>query len=132
MIKAVRGFNAPSKCPWGRKGGGTESRQREFVPIARRQLATIQGRLGRNQVLDADGLSIMTDSDDRARRARSASPFLTSKQTAFYLGISPATLKALRARRAGPPARRHCRTLRYHIDDIDAWSKAQVAERDDV
>jgi hypothetical protein len=73
----------------------------------------------------------MIDTDDRARRARIASPFLTSKQTAFYLGISLATLKALRARRVGPPARRHCRTLRYHIDDIDAWSKAQAVQRDD-
>ncbi|MGK6321344.1 helix-turn-helix transcriptional regulator [Sphingomonas sp. DT-204] len=70
----------------------------------------------------------MTDTADRARHARDASPFLTSKQTAFYLGISLATLKSLRAKRAGPRARKHGRTLRYHIDDIDAWSQAQAAE----
>ncbi|UIJ44776.1 helix-turn-helix domain-containing protein [Sphingomonas cannabina] len=72
----------------------------------------------------------MSDPDDRAQRAREASPFLTTKQTAFYLGISPATLKALRARKAGPRARKHGRSLRFHIDDIDAWSAARGAETD--
>jgi len=62
----------------------------------------------------------------RAQAARSESPFLTAKQTAYYLGIAPGTLKDLRARDAGPRARLHGGAWRYHIDDIDAWSQART------
>lgn len=66
----------------------------------------------------------MDDTADRAAAARRACPFLTAKQTAFHLGLAYSTLKAMRAAGKGPLCRLHGRTWRYHIDDIEAWSKA--------
>lgn len=66
----------------------------------------------------------MDDTAERARRARETCPFLTAKQTAFHLGLSPSTLKGMRARGEGPICRLHGRAWHYHIDDIEAWSNA--------
>ena len=65
---------------------------------------------------------------DRAALAKQASPFLTPEQAAFYLGLSARRLMFMRAGGWGPRYRRHSRYIRYHIDDLDAWSKAS-AER---
>ncbi len=67
------------------------------------------------------------DENERAARAARGSPFLTTQQAAFYLGLSPRTLQEYRTAGTGPRFRRHSRRIRYHIDDLDAWSKA-VAE----
>lgn len=69
------------------------------------------------------------DISDRASQARRSSPFLTVKQTAFHLGVSPCTLKRLRAAKAGPVCRKHGRAWYYHIADIEAWSDAQRSGR---
>lgn len=69
----------------------------------------------------------MEDSDDtavRARRARETCPFLTTKQTAFHLGLAPTSLKGMRAEGRGPVCRMHGKAWYYHIDDIEAWSNA--------
>lgn len=63
----------------------------------------------------------------RAIRARGGSPFLSPDQAAFYLGISSRTLQEYRTAGTGPRFRRHSRHIRYHIDDLDAWSQ-QVGE----
>jgi hypothetical protein len=77
----------------------------------------------------------MDDDDENARAARAAkgSPFLSPEQAAHYLGLSTRTLQAHRTARTGPRFRRHCRHVRYHIDDLDAWSKrvAEEAHGDD-
>ena len=71
---------------------------------------------------------IASDSVDdvglRARKARDACPFLTTKQTAFHLGLSPNTLKTMRAQGRGPVCRLHGRSWFYHVIDIEAWSNA--------
>ncbi|MDO6416247.1 helix-turn-helix domain-containing protein [Sphingomonas sp. BIUV-7] len=70
----------------------------------------------------------MNESDDtatRARKARQSSPFLTAKQTAFYLGLSGSTLKGMRSEGRGPVCRMHGHAYYYHIDEIDAWSNAR-------
>jgi hypothetical protein len=67
----------------------------------------------------------MDDTAIRAQAARDGCPYLNAKQTAFHLGISETTLRALRAAGRGPLGRMHARALRYHIDDIEAWSLAQ-------
>lgn len=59
----------------------------------------------------------------RAARAKKGTPFLTTEQAAFYLGLSARKLQQLRARGEGPIFRRHCRYVRYHIDDLDRWSE---------
>jgi hypothetical protein len=65
----------------------------------------------------------MDDDIERAARAKQGSPFLSTDQAAFYLGLSARKLQSLRAAGEGPPFRRHCRYVRYHIDDLDGWSR---------
>jgi len=65
----------------------------------------------------------MDDAVARATRAKQGTPFLSTEQAAFYLGLSPRKLQELRATASGPPFRRHCRYIRYHIDDLDSWSR---------
>jgi hypothetical protein len=65
----------------------------------------------------------MDDDVARAARAKKGSPFLSTEQAAFYLGLSARKLQAMRAGGTGPDFRRHSRYVRYHIDDLDAWSK---------
>ena len=64
------------------------------------------------------------DENTRAARARNGSPFLSTEQAAFYLRLSARKLQQLRAAGSGPHFRRHCRYVRYHIDDLDEWSKS--------
>jgi transposase len=63
------------------------------------------------------------DAIARASRAKKGSPFLNTEQAAFYLGLSPRRLQELRSAGEGPRFRRHSRYVRYHIDDLDQWSK---------
>lgn len=65
---------------------------------------------------------LMDDDFARAARAKKGSPFLSTEQAGFYLGLSPRKLQAMRAANAGPMFRRHSRYVRYHIDDLDRWS----------
>lgn len=69
-------------------------------------------------------VAIASEEDENARAARAAkgSPFLSPDQAAFYLGLSVRTLQEYRSGK-GPRFRRHSRHIRYHIDDLDAWSK---------
>jgi predicted DNA-binding transcriptional regulator AlpA len=68
------------------------------------------------------------DEDDTARadRARKGSPFLTPQQAAHYLGLKVQTLYSLRWKGTGPRFRKHSRYVRYHIDDLDAWSRERT------
>lgn len=67
----------------------------------------------------------MDDDIARATRAKKGSPFLSTEQAAFYLGLSARKLQQMRATSTGPSFRRHSRYVRYHIDDLDAWSKGE-------
>lgn len=64
----------------------------------------------------------MDDDIARAARAKKGSPFLSTEQAAFYLGLSARKLQQMRSAGQGPSYRRHSRYVRYHIDDLDAWS----------
>ena len=66
---------------------------------------------------------MIDDEIARASRAKKGSPFLSTEQAAFYLGLSARKLQVLRAAGGGPMFRRHSRYVRYHIDDLDGWSK---------
>ena len=61
----------------------------------------------------------------RAAKARQGSPFLSTKEAAFYLGLSARTLEKMRLSGHGPRFRKHGRYVRYHIDDLDAWSEGR-------
>lgn len=69
----------------------------------------------------------MADQDDeiaRARAARHGTPFLNTEQAAAYLGLGPRKLQYMRAAGEGPAYRRHSRYVRYHVDDLIAWSRS--------
>ncbi len=66
----------------------------------------------------------MEDDIARAGRAKKGSPFLNTEQAGFYLGLSARKLQEMRASGEGPRFRRHSRYVRYHIDDLEAWSEA--------
>lgn len=68
----------------------------------------------------------MDDDIARAARAKKASPFLSTEQAGFYLGLSARKMQAMRAEGRGPRFRRHSRYIRYHIDDLDLWSAASA------
>lgn len=67
----------------------------------------------------------MTDDDPNARaaQARKGSPFLNTRQAAHYIGLGWRTLELMRWKGVGPNFRRHGRFIRYHIDDLDTWSR---------
>lgn len=91
----------------------------KFVPLRRAK----SGPGAAPGSLQAEVDDRMNDEILRASRAKKGSPFLSTKQAAFYLGVSPRKLQALRVAGSGPVFRRHCRFVRYHIDDLDAWSR---------
>lgn len=70
----------------------------------------------------------MDDDDDisRANRAKRGSPYLNTDQAAAYLKVSSRLLKRLRRAGKGPVFRLHSRFVQYHIDDLNAWSKAHA------
>jgi hypothetical protein len=66
----------------------------------------------------------MDDEIVRAANAKKGSPFLTTDQAGHYIALSGRSLEKMRARGDGPRFRKHGRYVRYHIDDLDAWSQA--------
>lgn len=75
----------------------------------------------------------MDDEIFRAAKAKKGSPFLNTAQAAFYVGLSQRTLEKMRLTGGGPRFRKHGRYVRYHIDDLDAWSLgAQRASTSEV
>lgn len=66
----------------------------------------------------------MDDEIARAANAKKGSPFLNTDQAAHYVGLSRRTLEKMRTAGGGPRFRKHGRYVRYHIDDLDAWSEA--------
>ncbi|WP_192385904.1 helix-turn-helix transcriptional regulator [Mesorhizobium silamurunense] len=67
----------------------------------------------------------MDDENERAARAKKGSPFLNTAQAAFYIGLSQRTLEKMRLKGGGPKFRKHGRYVRYHIDELDDWSKGR-------
>lgn len=65
----------------------------------------------------------MNDAILRAAEAKQGSPFLNTAQAAYYVGLSARTLEKMRTEKRGPQWRMHGRYVRYHIDDLDIWSR---------
>lgn len=68
----------------------------------------------------------MDDDVGRATQAKRGSPFLNTAQAAYYVGLSSKTVEKMRGRGDGPRFRRHGRFIRYHIDDLDVWSRGET------
>ena len=61
-----------------------------------------------------------------APSVRLQSPFYTPVQAADFIKLSWRTLERMRRNGEGPAFRRHGRYIRYHIDDLEAWSQANT------
>ena len=70
----------------------------------------------------------MDDDNALAAQAKKGSPFLNTDQAAFYVGLSRRTLEKMRREHRGPPFRKHGRYVRYHIAELNDWSKASGPE----
>lgn len=68
----------------------------------------------------------MSDEGERAEKAKKGSPFLSTGQAAHFVGLSRRTLEKMRVQGGGPLYRKHGRYVRYHIDDLEAWSKSRM------
>ena len=68
----------------------------------------------------------MDDDAERAAKAKKGSPFLSTAQAAFFVGLSRRTLEKMRVQGLGPVYRKHGRYVRYHITEVEAWSKANL------
>jgi excisionase family DNA binding protein len=60
-----------------------------------------------------------------ARTSGPEKPFLTTKEAAVWLGLTRNTLEKWRVKGSGPPYRKHGRYVRYHRQDLIAWSEAR-------
>lgn len=62
---------------------------------------------------------------EETQTAGRSRPFLNTRQSAHYLGLSARYLEHMRAHGTGPVFRRHGRFVVYHIGDLDAWSQSR-------
>ena len=53
------------------------------------------------------------------------SPYLTASEAAIYLRLEERTLNNMRWRSEGPGYRKHGGKVVYHIEELDAWSRAR-------
>jgi len=65
----------------------------------------------------------MTNQDETQSNAE---PFLTTKEAAKFLILKANTLEKMRVTGGGPIYRKHGRYVRYHIDDLNAWSNQRI------
>jgi excisionase family DNA binding protein len=69
----------------------------------------------------ASGERTMTGEDKKTAPDK---PLLTTKEAAAWLGLNPNTLEKWRVHGGGPIYRKHGRYVRYHLEDLIAWSEA--------
>lgn len=60
---------------------------------------------------------------DRPSAERAPSPFLNTRQAAYYIRLSVRHLERMRKGGGGPRFRRHGRFVFYHVDDLEVWSR---------
>ncbi len=65
----------------------------------------------------------MTNQDETQSNAK---PFLTTKKAARFLVLKTNTLEKMRVYGGGPIYRKHGRYVRYHINDLNAWSNQRI------
>lgn len=64
--------------------------------------------------------------NERAEAAKKGTPFLNARQAAQFLALSHRTLEKMRCEKTGPQYRKHGRIVRYHVDQLIAWSEERV------
>ena len=69
------------------------------------------------------------DAPERAAKARKGgSPYLTTEEAARHVRLARRTLEKMRTVGGGPKYRKHGRYVRYHIDELEAWSAGRGKE----
>lgn len=69
----------------------------------------------------------MSASSQGAGGASPGRPYLNTRQSAHFLSLSVRKLEKMRSAGIGPRFRRHGRLVFYHIEDLEAWSRATTA-----
>lgn len=69
----------------------------------------------------------MSEPPQGARAAPPERPYLNTRQSAHFLSLSVRKLEKMRSAGTGPRFRRHGRLVFYHIEDLEAWSRATTA-----
>jgi hypothetical protein len=72
---------------------------------------------------------MMNNNEPRAAVARHDNQSLTSAQTADLLGLRPRNLERLRLSGSGPRAIKHCRIVRYRIEDLHGFLDQKRSRR---
>lgn len=57
---------------------------------------------------------------------RPTNHYLSTKQAARHLNLSPRTLEAMRQSGRGPICRRHGRLWQYRLDELERWSNQGI------
>ena len=60
--------------------------------------------------------------------ARAGLRYLTSKEAAAFLRLSPRTLEKHRVTGGGPRFRKFCGRVFYAVQDLEAWAEARTFE----
>ena len=68
----------------------------------------------------------MLEPKSGAQAVRPSNPFMTPVQAGDFVKLSWRTLEKMRQNGDGPTFRRHGRYIRYHIDDLEAWSASNA------
>jgi hypothetical protein len=66
----------------------------------------------------------MSESEQKPTETAPAKPFLNTREAAAWLGLTKNTLEKMRVFGTGPLYRKHGRYVRYHLEDLVAWSEA--------
>ncbi len=53
------------------------------------------------------------------------SPYLTTRQAAEYLNLSPRTMEGFRVRGGGPEFHKFGRKVLYRSDDLELWAESR-------
>lgn len=78
--------------------------------------------------MQSDSIVMIEDAVRRVLATHTTSPWRDSEGAAAYIGCTPGTMKTWRSRGEGP--RYHViqqKLVRYHIDDLDAFVRGEVA-----
>lgn len=78
--------------------------------------------------MQSDSIVMIEDAVRRVLDTHKTSPWLDSEKAANYLGCATGTMKTWRSRGEGP--RYHMiqnKLIRYHVDDLDAFVRGEVA-----
>ncbi len=76
----------------------------------------------------------MRDEDDTGARAKKflqRSPYLVPKEVAAHLRVTESALSKMRRLKTGPKYHKEGRSVRYHVDDVQAWIEQNSSKKEE-